>query len=195
MGRGQAPAKRISMTALQYTLLEEERRKRTTQNQFITRINILLSASQCESNSQVARDLGLSINTVKFWRRRWQSGYEQLIAFEESMQHQGLSNHAYRQVLLDQLRDLPRSGTKKQISLEQEQQIVALASEKPRDYGVEMSSWTHEMLAKVAIGRGIVQQVSSRHVGNILKKTSYSPTNRRTGCFPELKTGKHSRYR
>jgi transposase len=195
MGRGQAPAKRISMTAVQYTLLEEERRKRTTQNQFITRINILLSASQGESNSQVARDLGLSINTVKFWRRRWQSCYEQLIAFEESMQHQGLSNHAYRQVLLDQLRDLPRSGTKKQISLAQEQQIVALASEKPQDYGVEMTSWTHEMLAKVAIGRGIVEKISSRHVGNILKKTSYSPTNQSTGCFPESKTGKHSRYR
>lgn len=195
MMRGQAPAKAIPMTALQYSLLEKESRKRTTQKQFSTRITLLLSASQGQSNSQIARDLNLSLNTVKSWRGRWQSRYDQLCEYEKSMQAQGLSRHDYLQVLLNHLRDLPRSGTRKQISLEQEQQIVALASEKPEDYGVEMTAWTHEMLAKVAIARGIVQKISSRHVGNILKKTSCSRTSQSTGYFPGSKTGRHSLQR
>lgn len=192
MGRGQAPAKRIPMTALQFAILQEESRKRTTQKQFSTRINLLLRASQGESTSQIARDLALSFNTVKFWRRRWQSYYEPLCAYEKEMQFQGLSKHDYLQVLLSHLRDLPRSGTRKQISLEEEQQIVALASEKPEDYGVEMTNWTHEMLAKTAIAQGMVRKISSRHVGNILKKTYYNHTSRRTGSFQGSKTGKHS---
>ncbi len=96
------------------------------------------------------------------------------------------------QVLLGQLKDNARSGTRKQISLQEQQQIVALASEKPADYGVEITCWTHEMLAKVAIGQGIVGKISSRHVGNILKKANCTPTNPGTGFSLGLKTGKHS---
>ncbi len=55
------------------------------------------------------------------------------------MQSQGLSQHDYLQQLLSHLVDNPRSGAPKQISLEEQQQIVALASEKPADYGVEMT--------------------------------------------------------
>lgn len=170
MSRGQAPAKAIPMTALQFSIFEQESRKRTTQQQFSLRINLLLKASQGQSINQTARELALCVNTVKAWRARWQSHYEQLCAYEEAMDAQGLSRHDYRKVLLDQLRDLPRSGTRKQISLAQEQQILALASEKPSDYGIEMTHWTHEMLAQTAIVRGIVPKISSRHVGNILKK-------------------------
>lgn len=193
MGRGKAPAKAIAMTALQYHLLEQESRKRTTQSQFKTRINLLLSAHQGQSNMQIARDLGLTRHTVKAWRKRWQSSYDQYCVYEKQMQTQGLSNGDYLKVLLDGLRDLPRSGTKKQISLQEEQQIVALASEKPQDHGLEITHWTHEMLAKVAIAKGILKKISSRHVGNILKKTSSSPTKQNTGSFPGLKTGKPSR--
>lgn len=195
MGRGQAPAKAISMTALQKALLDQESRKRTTQKQFSTRIGLLLRASQGESNSQIGRDLALTLPTVRAWRRRWENNYGQLCAYEEGMQDQGLTNHDYLQVLLGLLRDLPRSGTSKQISLEQQQQIVALASEKPAEYGIEMSCWTHQMLAKVAIAEGIVEKVSSRHVGNILKKANCSPISPSTGFFQGLKTGRHLRSR
>lgn len=190
MGRGVAPAKAIAMTSLQIALLEQEGKKRTTLQQYSIRISLLLKASQGESLNQIARDLHLAVNTVKAWRRRWESSYDELCAYEEQMQAQGLSNHDYLQVLLTHLRDLPRSGTRKQISLEAEQQIVALASEKPQDYGIEMSNWTQQMLATVAIAQGIVKQISSRHVGNILKKTNCSHTSRSTGSFPGSKTGR-----
>lgn len=192
MGRGQAPAKAIPMTPLQYVLLQIEGNRRTTQAQFRIRINLLLKAKKGESNSQIARDLAISLNTVKTWRRRWQGKYEQLCEYEKGMKSQGLSEHDYLKELLSHLRDNPRSGTRKRINLEEEQQIVALASEDPKDYGVEMTNWTHEMLAKVAIAQGIVGKISSRHIGNILKKANVSPTSRNTGSFPGSKTGKDS---
>lgn len=191
MGRGKPPAKAISMTALQKSLFEREIRKRTTQKQFSTRIELLLRAHEGQSNAQISRDLALTLPTIRAWRRRWENNYGQLCEYEEEMKEQGLSEHNYLQVLLSLLRDLPRSGTRKQISLEQEQQIVALASEKPTDYGIEMSSWTHEMLAKIAIAQGILEKVSSRHVGNILKKASSSRTSQNTGSSHASKTGKH----
>lgn len=180
------------MTSLQCALLEKEANKRTVRMHFKIRINLLLKAKKGESNSEVARDLAISLNTVKTWRRRWQEKYEQLCAYEKEMGPQGLSEHNYLQEMLGHLQDNPRSGTRKRITLEQEQQIVALASENPRDYGVEVNSWTHERLAEAVISQGIVDKISSRHIGNILKKTNYSPTNRRTGYSPKSRTGKHS---
>lgn len=192
MRGGQAPAKSIPMTELQFAILEQESSKRTVQKQFSTRINLLLRASQGQSINQIARELALSVNTVKSWRRRWQSSYDQLYEYEKHMQDQGLSRQDYLQVLLSHLRDLPRSGTRKQISLVEEQQIVALASEKPQDYGLEMTEWTHLMLSKVAIAEGIVAKISSRHVGNILKKANFSHTSLSTGYSQRSKTGSHS---
>lgn len=195
MSRGQAPARAIPMTSLQRSILEQESRKRTTTKQFSTRTQLLLKASQGQSINQTARDLSLSVNTVKAWRARWQDQYARLCAYEEAMPDQGLRRHDYRHMLLSTLRDLPRSGTRKRISLEEEQQLIALASEKPVAYGIEMTDWTHQMLAKVAMAEGIVKQISSRHVGNILKKTSCSLINHPTGSFPESKTGKASPLR
>jgi len=68
------------------------------------------------------------------------------------------------------LKDKPRSGTPKRITLEAEELIVALACGKPENHGIQMSQWTHEMLAHVAKIEAIVDQISPRHIGNILKK-------------------------
>jgi transposase len=184
MARGKAAAQAIAMTPLQILLFCKAGSKRTIQQQFSTRIDLLLRAQQGQSTNQIARDLGLAVNTVRLWRSRWQGCYEQLCAYEREMKSQSLSKHDYLQVLLGKLKDEPRSGTRKQISLAAEQQIVALASEKPQDYGVEMTGWTHQMLAKVAIAQGVVAKISSRHVGNILKKANCNPTSQRTGFSP-----------
>ncbi len=42
------------------------------------------------------------------------------------------------------------------------------------------------MLAKVAVAQGLLTQISSRHVGNILKKTSYTLTSQRIGWAPPV---------
>jgi putative transposase len=158
------------MSSRQYSILEKESRKRTTQQQFHIRIEILLRASEGQSNSQVARDLDVSLNTVKSWRRRWQDHYPKLLEYEKGIDNTGISDQELLKKMLSLMRDLPRSGTTKRITLEQEQQIVALACGKPQDYGLEMTDWTHEMLAKAAISQGIIKTISARYVGTILKK-------------------------
>ena len=170
MGRGKPPAPALPMTDRQHRLLEREAAKRTTLRQYNERIPILLRGSEGQSNSQVARELGISLNTVKSWRRRWESDYESLLDFEKGANGNGVGDYELLQEMLKSLDDLPRSGAPKRITLAQEQQIVALACEKPTDYGVEMTNWTLEMLAKVAIARCIIETISPQYVGEILKK-------------------------
>jgi putative transposase len=158
------------MTDRQRNLLEQEAGKRTTLRQYSERIPILLRGSEGQSNGQVARDLSISLNTVKSWRRRWESDYASLCEFEKGLDGKPVCDHKLLQEMLERLKDLPRSGTPKRISLAQEQQIVALACRKPTDYGVEMTNWTLAMLAKVAIAQGILDSISPRYVAEILKK-------------------------
>jgi transposase len=171
MGRGKPPAAAIPMSERHYRLLETESRKRTTLRQYGERIPILLRASQGESNGHIKRELGLSLTTVKTWRKRWQDSYATWLVFEQGPDGQGVSDAVLLAQLLTCLRDLPRSGTPKTITLVQEQQIMALACRKPADFALPHSSWTHQLLAQVAIREGLVPSISSRYMGTILKKT------------------------
>ena len=167
MGRGSAPA--IPMSQRQFMLLDRERRKRSISRQNHTRINILLRASQGESNKQIAREEGVVLNTVKSWRSRWNSAYKQLLAFEEGVSGQGVSDSELLQKMLELISDRPRSGKPAHIRMEQKQQIVALACEKPEDYGYVMTDWTHQILAEAAVQRGIVESISASYAGRLLK--------------------------
>lgn len=175
MGRGQAPAPAIPMSHRQYDLLLAESRKRTLQRQYCERIEILLRASNLwvggsENNAQIKRTMGISLNTVKLWRKRWTDFYAQLLVFEQGKDGTGVSDQILLQQMLTCLEDLPRSGHPKEITLAQEHQIVALACRKPSDFGIEMTTWTQQMLAHVAITQQIVSSISPRYVGTILKK-------------------------
>jgi putative transposase len=158
------------MSDRQYHLLETERRKRTTLRQYGERIPILLRASQGQSNGQIKRELGLSLNTVKIWRKRWIEAYASLLAFEQGSDGQGVSDSVLLAQMLTSLQDLPRSGTPKTITLTQEQQIMALACRKPADFELPHTRWTHQLLAQIAISQGILPTISSRYIGTILKK-------------------------
>lgn len=170
MGRGHPPAAPIAMTSLQREVLQDIGRKHTTSQQIAKRIRILLLANHGYSNSHISRELAISLNTVKSWRKRWQSEFEDLVTYESYLFKEQVSPLDFRKRLVDVLRDLPRSGSPKLITLAQEKQIIALACEEPIKHQVEMTNWTHEMLAKVAAAKGIVVKISSRQVGRILKK-------------------------
>ena len=74
-------------------------------------------------------------------------------------------------IIEERLSDKSGKGTIKRITLEQEEQIRALACTKPTEHGKQMTNWTHEMLTKVAKAKRIVDEISVRSVGYILKKT------------------------
>ena len=73
--------------------------------------------------------------------------------------------------MLSFLKDAPGRGTPKQFSPSQEQKIIALACESPKDHEIKVDRWTHEMLAQIAVMKEIVKKISSSTVGLILKKT------------------------
>jgi len=161
----------LKMTDRQYRLLEKERKKHKTANQIVKRINILLKGSKGQSNYSISREIGVTIQTVKNWRSRWDSNYERLLVYERGKLGQGVSDKELLNEMLSIIKDKPRSGKPPIFTLSQKQQIVALACRKPSEYGLPQTRWTHEMLAHIAQKEKIVKSISARYVGKILKKS------------------------
>ena len=123
--------------------------------QLVTRAWIILAAGNGQNNAQIARWLGLDDETPGFWRQRWLQ---------------------FRDVPLDdlsvaeRLADAPREGAPAKFTPEQVCQIIALACEKPADSGRPISQWSHRELADEIVRRGIVESISPRHAGRLLKR-------------------------
>jgi hypothetical protein len=101
----------------------------------------------------VAR-LGTTINTVRYWRRRWLGS--QHVPFEDLDAEERLA-------------DAPRSGTPARITADQVCRIVALACEAPADSERPISQWTGREVAEEVVKRGIVARISGRHAARLLK--------------------------
>lgn len=172
MGKRGKVISALPMTDQQRKLLVQLSNAHGTAQQIAKRIKILLLAHQGLSHTQICTQAGVSYKTVLNWRERWQSAYEQLSVYASKGSVKDISDQELSKHLLDLLRDLPRSGAPKVFTLEQRQQLVALACDKPATHGIPISDWTHEMLAKTAIAKGIVDSISASHLGKILKKKS-----------------------
>jgi transposase-like protein len=62
---------RIELSREERELLEGWTRRRTTANALALRSRIVLSAAGEQSNTEIARRLGVHRNTVSLWRRRF----------------------------------------------------------------------------------------------------------------------------
>ena len=126
-----------------------------TGQQMVLRARIILAAGQGQSNSDIARTLAVHLDTVRQWRQRWQQ--LQPIPLGE------LST-------AERLEDLPRTGASARITTDQRCQIEALACEQPEKSGRPISHWTHREIADELIQRQIVETISPRHAGRLLKR-------------------------
>ena len=126
-----------------------------TGQQIVLRARIILAAGQGQSNTQIARALGRDEDTVRLWRRRWQ--------VLEPIPLSDLS-------VAERLENLPRPGAPARITADQRCQIEALACEQPEKSGRPISHWTHREIADELIGRQIVETISPRHAGRLLKR-------------------------
>ena len=119
--------------------LETLVRRYSTPQQLARRGRIILSAAAGLNNSQIAREVGLDVDTVRFWRNRWL----------------GLPAASLEDLSLEErLRDAPRPGAPARITPEQVCQIMSLACEAPSQSGRPISQWTSRELADEIIEKG-----------------------------------------
>ena len=134
-------------------------RRHSTPQQLALRGRIILLADDGKNNSQIARALGVSVDTVRSWRKRW-IGLQGAFLDDVSVS--------------ERLRDAPRPGRPAQITAEQTCQVIAMACEQPKERPI--SHWTAREIADEVMARGIIAQISPRHAARLLKKGISSPT-------------------
>lgn len=166
----------LLITERQRRLLAGHARRATATRREIFRISIVLNGADGLSNVASARALATTPRSVKEWRDRWASAQKELAVFAAGPSPgQPPSDLELLRYLLDIFDDRPRSGRPGVITEAQKTQIVALSCEEPSRYDLPLTGWTHELIAKTAIDKGIVDKISPRHVGTILKKST-APT-------------------
>jgi putative transposase len=159
MARGPNPIE-VILSEQEVQALEKCVRRHTTTQQIAQRVRIIQAAAVGRNNAQIARELGVSIDKVRLWRRRW-------------VEWQDMPLEEYSVEI--RLSDVARSGSPGKFSAEEVAQIIAIACEIPQDSGYPVSHWTPQEIALEAEKRGIVSSISQRQVGRFLKRGG-SPT-------------------
>jgi len=136
-------------------------RRHRSEQQVALRARIVLAAVQGSSNSHIARDLDINVDTVRLWRDRWASWQE---SDQEAVN------------LAQRLQDAPRPGAVPKFTMEQRTQMTALACEASTKTGRPISQWTGREIADELKARGIVSQISPRHAARLLKKGASNHT-------------------
>ncbi len=149
----------LNLTEVERHEVERLVRRHSTGQQMALRGRIILEANAGKNNSQIARELGVSVETVRAWRTRWLA-----------LQPVALADLSVQ----ERLSDVPRPGRRSQITAEQTCQLIAMACEQPKERPI--SQWTGREIADEAMARGIIKQISPRHAARLLKKGISSRT-------------------
>jgi transposase len=145
----------VELTSIEQQELEKLVHRHNVGQQIALRGRIVLAAAEGKNNSEIARELKVTLVTVRTWRGRWRD-----------LQPIALADLSIE----ERLADLPRSGAPVQITAEQRCQIEALACEQPEGSDRPISHWTGREIADEIMKRGIVEQISARHAGRLLKR-------------------------
>jgi putative transposase len=157
MQKGPKPAE-LTVSEQERKDLEELVRRHNTPQQLAKRGRMILAAAAGKRNAEIARDLSVSVDTVRQWRMRW-IGLQAVPLSEVSV--------------VERLTDVPRPGRPSQITAEQTCQIVALACEQPKERPI--SQWTGREIADEVKRRGILKELSPRHAARLLKRGLSNP--------------------
>jgi len=162
----------MARVAGQFTLSRQEERllragvrAQKTPQHIGMRMKIILRASRGLENLKIASELGVDMQRVARWRKRWIRARDRLKKAEE----RGASDKDLSGVISEILSDAPRPGGPTTFSAEQIARIIAIACEDPRTSGYPVSHWTPKEVAAEAIKRKIVDGISIRHVDRFLK--------------------------
>lgn len=140
LGRGLAPAAAIKMSDSQYELLLSETKKRSLANGIKMRITILLEASQGKANGRIATELGIGKKRVRYWRRRWEVGYQEILAFEKGSSKEGVSDKALLEKILHCVKDAPRKGSPEKSALKERKRLLHLLVKNQKNMGLKFQN-------------------------------------------------------
>jgi transposase len=146
----------INLSDAEHQGLEKLIKAHSTGQQLVLRARIVLAASQGLNNTQIARELHITVDTARQWRDRWLE--LQPIPLTEL-------------TIEERLQDLPRSGKPSVITANQMCQIEALACEKPEQSARPISQWSGREIADEIMKRGILEHISPRHAARLLKRS------------------------
>lgn len=149
----------IELNEAEHEALDKLVRRHSTPQQIALRAQIVLRAAQGLGNSEIARQLGITRDTVRLWLMRW------LIQAPATLEDLPVE---------DRLSNEPRPGKPRRITDEQICQIEALACEAPEKSGRPISQWTGREIVDEIKRRKIVDQISERHASRILKRGAYA---------------------
>ena len=159
-------ATRVVLSEKEQEELRQISKRHRSEQQVALRARIVLAAAQGQSNARIAREVEVNVDTVRLWRDRW-------------VGLQGIDLETLS--VTERLQDAPRPGVTPKITAEQRCQIAALACEAPVKSGRPISQWTEREIADEVKARGIVEQISPRHAGRLLKKGACNRTASATG--------------
>jgi putative transposase len=148
-------ATEVKLSEAEKTELEQLVRRHNIGQQIALRGRIILAAGQGKTNSAIARELKVSINTAQRWRNRF--------AKVQDISYQDVS-------LEERLQDGPRPGAPARITADQRCKIEKLACEMPENSERPISQWTAREIADELIKRKIVDSISARHAARLLKR-------------------------
>lgn len=150
----------ILLTAVDEAVLKARARAGRSQHRDVIRARIVLAAAAGTANAVIAADLGVGLDTVRKWRRRFSTG--------------GVPG----------LEDLPRSGRPRRFTAVQVAQVKALACTLPTQAGLPLSRWSSTDLAAETVNRGVAQALSPSSVRRWLAADAIKPWQHRSWIFP-----------
>lgn len=146
----------ITLTPAEHQALEALLRQHCAPQQLVLRARIVLASARGLNNAQVARELAVSIDAARLWRRRWRETAP--------------ADPQAPPAVAARLADLSRPGAPGRFTAEQLCQLIAMGCEIPADSDRPISHWTPREIAAEAQQRGIVDRISPRHVGRLFKR-------------------------
>ena len=148
-------ARVVNLSEAEKEELEKLVKRHLVGQQIALRGRIVLLAEQGKKNMAIAKELRVTLDTVRLWRGRWVD--LQSIALED------LS-------VEERLGDAPRPGAPSRITADQRCEIEALACKKPEELERPITHWTAREIADEIMQQGIIDQISPRHAARLLKR-------------------------
>jgi transposase len=171
-------AKVIELSKRQKEILETYSKGSHVPLNLKIRAQIILKASTGHSNKQISEAMRIGREQVGRWRCRYAKAYPLLcnVEIEEPRK--------LKQLIINILSDEQRSGSPSTFTPEQKAAIIALACQNPEELGLPFSHWTPTLIQIEAINRGIVDSISTTHIGRFLKSKGIEATSSKDMAKP-----------